>query len=111
MKSDNVQNLANIKKIHFIGIGGSGMFPLSKILHLKGFKITGSDVYESDTLKEVKKLGIKVSLEQKAYNITDQDLVVFSAAIKEDNDEIVSAKEKNIPIIERSVMLGIIFKE
>lgn len=111
MKSSNINNLKGIKKIHFIGIGGSGMFPLAQILKFKGFNITGSDVYESDTLEKVKKLGIKVNLKQKKENISDQDLVVFSAAIKETNPEICAAKEKNIPIIERSIMLGIIFNE
>lgn len=110
MQSSNINNLNHIKKIHFIGIGGSGMFPLAKILHLKGFTVTGSDVYESDTLEKVKKLGIKVYSNQKKENIQNPDLVVFSAAIKESNPEIIAAKEKNIPIIERSVMLGIIFK-
>lgn len=111
MKSSNISNLNNIKKVHFIGIGGSGMFPLAKILHSKGFTVTGSDIYESDTLEKVKNLGIKVYLSQKKENIQNPDLVVFSAAIKGSNPEIVAAKEKNIPIIERSVMLGIIFKD
>lgn len=111
MESSKINNLQGIKKIHFIGIGGSGMFPLAQILKFKGFDITGSDVYESDTLEKVKKMGIKVDLGQKKENISNQDLVVFSAAIKETNPEICAAKEKNIPIIERSVMLGIIFNE
>ena len=111
MKSNNIKSLENIKKIHFIGIGGSGMFPLASILHSKGFIITGSDIYPSDTLEKVKALGIDVKSKQSEENITDQDLVVFSAAIKETNPEIVAAKSKNIPIIERSVMLGIIFNK
>ncbi|MBQ2671543.1 MAG: UDP-N-acetylmuramate--L-alanine ligase [Clostridia bacterium] len=111
MKNSKIDNLNGIKKIHFIGIGGSGMFPLAQILKQNGFEVTGSDVYESDTLEKVKKLGIKVNLSQEKENVSDQDLVVFSAAIKETNPEICAAKEKNIPIIERSVMLGIIFNK
>ncbi len=110
MESSSLKDLSDIKKIHFIGIGGSGMFPLAKILSSKGFIITGSDVYESDTLDRVKNSGIEVNIPQKKENITNQDLVVFSAAIKESNPEIIEAKEKNIPIIERSVLLGILFK-
>lgn len=109
MESSNISNLQNIKKIHFIGIGGSGMFPLAQILKARGFEITGSDIYESDTLDKVRKLGIPVNTEHRKENIKDQDLIVFSAAIKESNPEIQAAKEKNIPIIERSVMLGLIF--
>ena len=81
MKSSNIKSLENIKKIHFIGIGGSGMFPLASILHSKGFIITGSDIYPSDTLEKVKALGIDVKSKQSEENITDQVLVVFSAAI------------------------------
>ncbi len=110
MQSSNIDNLNGIKSIYFIGIGGSGMFPLASILHEKGFIVSGSDIYESDTLEKVRKLGIKVNTEQVKENILGQDLVVFSAAIKETNPEIIAAKEQNIPIIERSVMLGIIFK-
>lgn len=111
MKSSKIDSLNSIKSIYFIGIGGSGMFPLASILHEKGFIISGSDIYESDTLEKVRKLGIKVNTEQVRENISGQDLVVFSAAIKETNPEIIAAKEQNIPIIERSVMLGIIFKK
>ncbi len=111
MKSSNIKSLENIKKIHFIGIGGSGMFPLASILHSEDFVITGSDIYPSDTLEKVKALGIDVKSKQSEENITNQDLVVFSAAIKETNPEIIAAKSKNIPIIERSVMLGIIFNK
>ena len=111
MKSSNIKNLNNVKKIYFIGIGGSGMFPLAGILHKEGFEVSGSDIYESDTLEKVRNLGITVNLKQEGKNISNQDLVVFSAAIKENNPEIVAAKNKNIPIIERSVMLGIIFNQ
>ena len=111
MQSSDIKNLDNIKKIHFIGIGGSGMFPIARILKEKGYEITGSDIYESDTIEKVRNIGITVSMEQKEENIVDQDLVVFSAAIKDENPEIIAAKNKNIPMIERSVMLGIIFKD
>ena len=111
MQSSYIKNLDNIKKIHFIGIGGSGMFPIARILKEKGYEITGSDIYESDTIEKVRNIGIHVKMEQKEENIIDQDLVVFSAAIKDENPEIIAAKNKSIPMIERSVMLGIIFKD
>ncbi len=111
MESSKISDLNGIKSVYFIGIGGSGMFPLASILREKGFLVSGSDIYESDTLAKVRDLGIKVNINQVKENISDQDLVVFSAAIKETNPEIMAAKEKNIPVIERSVMLGIIFKE
>ncbi len=106
MKYDNL--LDNIKKIHFIGIGGSGMCPLAEILHSEGFILTGSDCNESDTLQRIKGYGIPVFMGHKKENITDQELVVYTAAVKMDNEELVCAREKGITCIERSIMLGIV---
>lgn len=103
--------LTNIKKVHMIGIGGSGMCPLAEILHSKGYVITGSDNNEGDTLNRVKSLGIKVFMGHKAENIKDAELVVYSAAIAEDNPERVAAKEKGIPTLERSKLLGAITRQ
>ena len=100
--------LDKIQKIHFIGIGGSGMCPMAEILKEKGYTITGSDVYESDTLQKVKVRNIPVFMGHKEENVADTELVVYSAAIKQDNPEIIAAKKKNIPVVERSVMLGIL---
>ena len=106
MKYDNL--LDNIKKIHFIGIGGSGMCPLAEILHSEGFELTGSDCNESDTLERIRSYGIPVFMGHKAENITDQELVVYTAAVKADNPELLEANSKGITCIERSVMLGIV---
>ncbi len=102
------QFLNSIEKIHFIGIGGSGMYPLAQILHGQGFSLSGSDNNETETLKAVRGMGISVFLGHSAQNITGSQLVVYSAAIMQDNPEIVAAKELNIPTIERSEMLGLI---
>ncbi len=98
--------LTNIKRVHMIGIGGSGMCPLAEILHSKGYILSGSDNNEGDTLNRVKKLGIKVYMGHSASNIEGAELVVYSAAISEDNPERVAAKEKGIPTMERSLLLG-----
>lgn len=100
--------LKNKKKLHFIGIGGSGMFPIVQILHKKGYIITGSDNNESDILKMERAMGIQISLGHKAENVIGADLVVYSAAIFKDNCELVYAQEHGIPTAERSVMLGAI---
>lgn len=105
-KYDNI--LEKIKRIHFIGIGGSGMCPLAEILLAEGFEITGSDCGESDTLERIKSYGIKVSMEHKAENVKDAQAVVYSAAIKENNPERAEAVHLGIPTLERSVMLGIV---
>lgn len=98
--------IQNVKRIHMIGIGGSGMCPLAEILHSKGYILTGSDNNESDPLKRIKGLGITVFMGHNAENIKGAELVVYSAAISEDNPEIVAAKAKGVPTMERSHLLG-----
>ena len=73
--------LQNARQIHFIGIGGSGMFPLVQIMQQRGYKITGSDNNESDTLALERAMGIDVMLGQRAENIAGADLIVYTAAI------------------------------
>ncbi|MEE0928129.1 MAG: UDP-N-acetylmuramate--L-alanine ligase [Acutalibacteraceae bacterium] len=98
--------LTGIKRVHMIGIGGSGMCPLAEILHSKGYELSGSDNNEGDTLNRVRNLGIKVYMGHHAENIDGAELVVYSAAIAEDNPERVAAAEKGIPTMERSKLLG-----
>ena len=66
--------LKSVKKIHMIGIGGSGMCPLAEILHSKGYILSGSDNNESDPLKRVIALGIPVSIGHKAENVQGAEL-------------------------------------
>ena len=98
--------LDDVKTIHFVGIGGSGMCPLAEIMHSEGYIITGSDTSESDTLMRIRSYGIPVTMGHYPENVDGADLVVYTAAVKLDNPELVAAREKNIPTIERSVMLG-----
>ena len=92
----NIEKLKKYKKIHMIGIGGVSMSGIAEILINFGFQVTGSNNVESDATKKLEKSGIKVFIGHNAQNITDPDVVVYSAAIKQDNIEIVTAKEKNI---------------
>lgn len=100
--------LDHIKRIHFIGIGGSGMCPLAEILHSEGFVLSGSDCNEGETLDRIRSYGIPVHMGHRAENIEGAELIVYTAAVKSDNPELVAAKEQGIPAIERSVMLGIV---
>lgn len=106
IKREEDSVIHGVKKIHMIGIGGSGMCPLAEILHNKGYILTGSDNNESDPLKRVRKLGVKVFMGHDAKNIEGAELVVYSAAISADNPELVAAAEKGIPTMERSHLLG-----
>ncbi|MBQ9078163.1 MAG: UDP-N-acetylmuramate--L-alanine ligase [Ruminococcus sp.] len=102
-------NILNGKKhIHFIGIGGSGMYPLAQILHSQGYFLTGSDNNETETLDAVRKMGIPVFIGQRAENIEGADLIVHTAAIMEDNPELMAARQSGIPVLERADLLGII---
>lgn len=94
--------------IHMIGIGGSGMYPLAQVLHSKGYRLSGSDNNETDTLAAVRAMGIPVVLGQKAENIEGADLVVYSAAISPQNPERAAAEASGVPMMERSVLLGIV---
>ena len=103
--------LSNVKNIHFIGIGGSGMCPIAEILLHRGYNITGSDTNESDTLQRVRSYGIPVFMGQRPENIGSAQLVVYSAAIKQDNPELKAARRMGVPAVERSVMLGAVAKK
>ena len=94
-------------KVYFIGIGGISMSAIALILHKNGFDVSGSDVSESNNVKSLMQKGIKVFIGQKKENITkDIDMVVYSKAIHDDNEEIIAAKEFGIELISRSKILG-----
>lgn len=100
--------LQSVKRIHFIGIGGSGMCPLAEILHSEGYRLSGSDNNPSDTLDRIKALGIPVEMGQRAENIGDAEMVVYTAALLPDNPELVAAKESGVPTFERAELFGAI---
>lgn len=104
----DINILKNKKHIHFIGIGGSGMYPLAQILHSQGYFLTGSDNNETETLEAVRKMGIEVFIGQRAENIKGADLIVHTAAIMEDNPELMAARQSGVPVLERAELLGIV---
>ena len=93
-------------KIHFIGIGGVSMSGLAEIALSMGYKISGSDMNESETLNKLIKNGIEVFMGHKAENVHGADLVVYTAAVKQDNPELIEAHNLNIKTMERSEFLG-----
>ncbi len=105
------QIISKAKRVHMIGIGGSGMCPIAEILHSLGYSITGSDNNESDPIKRLRKLGIQIFMGHDAKNIGNAELLIYSAAIAQDNPELVAARAAGIPTIERSHMLGAITRK
>ena len=95
-----------VKKIHFVGIGGAGMIGIARILLKKGYKISGSDISNSNELKKLKKDGAKVYIGHSKENVQGANLVVVSSAINQKNPEIQEAKKQLITIIPRAEMLG-----
>ncbi len=93
--------------IYFIGIGGISMSGLAEILWSKGFQVSGTDIKETTVTQHLCNLGIQVNIGHKKENITDDiDLVVYTAAVKNDNPELEAAREKGIQIIDRAQLLG-----
>ncbi len=84
------------------------MYPLAQILHSQGYYLTGSDNNETETLDAVRKMGIPVFIGQAAENIRGADLIVHTAAIMEDNPELMAARQSGVPVLERADLLGIV---
>lgn len=95
-----------IRNIHFIGIGGAGMSGIAEVLHNLGYLVSGSDLIESSTLRRLKKLNIKTYVGHSIENLLNADVVVISSAVKNDNPEVIAARDKKIPIVPRAIMLA-----
>lgn len=100
----------NIKKIHFLGIGGISMSGIALLLKSKGFEITGSDNKTSENVEHLIENGIEVYIGQKKENITDQDLFVYTDAIPENNEELIAARSTGKDVVSRGVFLGSLMK-
>lgn len=101
----HLKNNTNIT-IHFIGIGGVGMCGIAEIMHNIGYKITGSDISSNYNIARLIKYGITVSIGHDIKHVENAQIVVISSAIDSNNCELIAAKEKNIPILSRAVMLS-----
>lgn len=103
---DVAEILGKIQRLHFVGIGGSGMFPIVEILHNEGFIITGSDVNEGDIIATERRMGIPVTIGHHQNNVGDAEALVVTAALLPGNPEVLYAERKKLPIIPRAEVLG-----
>ncbi|MCX7066493.1 MAG: UDP-N-acetylmuramate--L-alanine ligase [Methylococcales bacterium] len=101
-----VQKLGNIDRIHFVGIGGTGMSGIAEVLYNLGYIVSGSDIKESAVTQHLAELGIRIAIGHKRENISQVDLVVASTAIDRTNAEIDEAYHQRIPVIPRAEMLA-----
>lgn len=100
------QPVVDLGSPHFIGIGGAGMSGLAKILAIRGAKVAGSDAKDSTALLALRQLGCQVHVGHAAGNLGDATCVVVSSAIRDDNPELVAARERGIPVVHRADALA-----
>ncbi|MGE5640329.1 MAG: UDP-N-acetylmuramate--L-alanine ligase [Clostridia bacterium] len=95
-----------VRRIHFIGIGGSGMSGIAEVLLNLGYQVSGSDLAENAATRRLAALGAKVKLRHEASHVEGADAVVVSTAVSADNPEVMAAREKRIPVVPRALMLA-----
>ena len=95
-----------IQRIHFVGVGGSGMSGIAEILHNLGYTISGSDLSDSATLRRLASLGIHTHVGHDAAHVARADAVVTSTAVQANNPEVIRARELRIPVVPRALMLA-----
>jgi UDP-N-acetylmuramate--alanine ligase len=102
----STEMLGTIERIHFIGIGGTGMSGIAEVLLNLGYKVSGSDVKESPVTQRLAALGVAISIGHQRENVAQVDVVVVSSAIDRSNEEIDEAYLNRIPVIPRAEMLA-----
>lgn len=110
MTDSNFLESQEIKHIHFVGIGGISMSGLAEILADLGYKVSGSDIKASNLTKKLEENGIQIYISHSEDHLQNPDLVVYTAAVRQDNPELKKARELNIPTIDRATLLGQIMK-
>ena len=92
--------------IHFIGIAGIGMSGIAEVMLNMGYSVQGSDIVSSKITRRLKKAGIHIFLGHSSQNLNNVEVVVVSSAIKQNNEELVAARQLGIPIVKRAEMLA-----
>ncbi|OGA72204.1 MAG: UDP-N-acetylmuramate--L-alanine ligase [Betaproteobacteria bacterium RIFCSPLOWO2_12_FULL_66_14] len=95
-----------VKRIHFVGIGGSGMSGIAEVLVNLGYRVSGSDLAASAATERLSSLGATLSFGHARENVADADVVVISTAVKSDNPEVMAARQRRIPVVPRALMLA-----
>lgn len=99
-------SMRRIRQIHLIGIGGAGMGGIAEVLLNLGYQVTGSDPARNSMVIHLKQIGIPVAHTHAAENVNTCDVVVVSSAVAADNVELIRARERRIPIVQRAAMLA-----
>ena len=95
-----------VRRIHFVGIGGSGMSGIAEVLVNLGYQVSGSDLSANAATRRLEQLGVAVQFSHAAGNVEGADAIVVSTAVKGDNPEVIAARAKRIPVVPRALMLA-----
>jgi UDP-N-acetylmuramate--alanine ligase len=95
-----------VKRVHFVGIGGSGMSGIAEVLVTLGYEVSGSDLSANAATRRLQKLGVKVFAQHSAEQVGGADAVVVSTAVQDDNPEVIAARQGRIPVVPRALMLA-----
>ncbi|MCI4399786.1 MAG: UDP-N-acetylmuramate--L-alanine ligase [Campylobacteraceae bacterium] len=98
-------------KVHFVGIGGIGLSAIARFLLAKGHQITGSDVKNTKITEDLENLGIKITVPHNRHAVEDQDLLIYSAAVKSTNPELKQARHKGVQVITRLEALKLVLSD
>jgi UDP-N-acetylmuramate--alanine ligase len=98
--------MKRVRRVHFIGIGGAGMGGIAEVLHTLGFQVSGSDIGVNAMTRRLEGLGVCIDIGHDAHHVEGCEVVVITTAIAEDNAELVSARERHIPVVPRAQMLA-----
>ena len=104
-------DFSKYKRVHCLGIGGIGLSAVAEILRDRGYIVSGTDIHPSKVTRHLEYLGIKVFTEHKPENVEDVDAIVYSAAVSDENPEVIRAKELGIPLFSRAQVLGMIMDD
>ncbi|MFZ0788454.1 MAG: UDP-N-acetylmuramate--L-alanine ligase [Chromatiaceae bacterium] len=98
--------MGRVRRLHFVGVGGSGMSGIAELMANLGYDVAGSDLRESDATARLRRSGVEVYIGHRAEQVVDADAVVVSTAIDEANPEVAEARARRIPVVRRAEMLA-----
>ncbi|HEX8538170.1 MAG TPA: Mur ligase domain-containing protein, partial [Cystobacter sp.] len=106
VKTTSLFKTRHAAHVHFVGVGGIGMSGIAEVLLNLGYRVSGSDLKASDITRRLSQLGATFFEGHRAENLVHADVVVISSAVRKDNPEVVSARQRKIPVIPRAEMLA-----
>jgi UDP-N-acetylmuramate--alanine ligase len=105
-RGGQLQPMRRMRKVHMVGIGGSGMSGIAEVLANQGFEVSGSDMCESRATRHLESLGVSVNYGHDGSLVSEVDVLVVSTAVPADNPEVLAAREARIPVVPRAEMLA-----